>query len=452
MNQRTLFQSVIAELNLFGIENKFHDVSALPGLAVPEWVNGRTLYEIYVRAFSEEGTFDAVTRRLEALKNQGVDFLWLMPVYPLGRENRKGTMGSPYAVRDYFTVNPEFGVPRDFRRLVETAHALGMKIILDLVANHVAPDYAGFRGNRVSVMRDVNGRPTRRVADWSDVVDLDFTRANTRSHIIEVMEHWIGVYDVDGFRCDVAGLVPLDFWVDAARRIRQIKPDVFMLAEWESPQLHKEAFHASYDWSLYELMRRVITGQCSPARLIEWVKLKNATYPSRALSLRFLENHDKVRAVNVFGREAMAAFLVFVFSLDGVPLIYNGQEIGSTCACSLYEKSVINWTEKDQRIFNLISALVEVRKKHPALWGKRINALPSSAEQVLLYMKQVREESILIAVNFSAEMGQVQPENIAGLSHKSLVPLLGLGRPLPGMQPERIVLPPWSGEYFLIEG
>jgi len=396
------FAETLAAVQLFGIEKHFHDLSHVPGPTVPAWLNGATLYEIYVRAFSQEGTFAALTRRLPQLKDLGVGGLWLMPVFPVGQQCRKGTLGSPYAVSDYFTVNPEYGTEEDFNTLVREAHRLNLKVILDLVVNHVAPDYR-VHGTKTDILqRDARGNGRRRIADWSDVVDLDYEKEETRRHVLQVMRHWVERFDVDGYRCDVAGMVPRDFWDWAVPQLKKIKADIFLLAEWESPLLHLRAFHASYDWSLFELMKLVCGGELPVRRLAEWIQLKNSTYPQNALFMRFLENHDKERAAKIFGK-ALLPFLVFIFTIDGLPLIYNGQEIGATAYLNLFEKDEIAWGQKKEALYAALKRLIFLRRKYTALSSKsyRFEFLPDAPE--LLYMVRGRKEKLLVLINFGRQ-------------------------------------------------
>jgi len=396
------FQEILNSIHLFGMEKRFYDLSHLPGPVVPSWMYGTTIYEIYVRAFSREGTFSAVTERLPALKDLGVVGLWLMPVYPIGREGRKGRLGSPYAVRDYFTVNPEYGTEEDFKTLVQEAHRLGLKIILDMVLNHVAPDYQTHEAKGDLFQRDAAGNIRRRMADWSDIADLDYEKDETRRHALQVMRYWIEKFDVDGYRCDVAGMVPLDFWEWAVPQLKAIKPEIFFLAEWENPLQHREAFHATYDWSLFELMKLVHSGGLPARRLAEWIGLKNSVYPKNALYLRFLENHDKERAVTTFGA-AMLPFLVFIFTIDGLPLIYNGQEIGADGYLNLFEKEEIDWSQRNERLLLAVKRLIALRRQHAALSSKNYRFEFFAETPALLQMVRGQSKELLIVLNFSRQ-------------------------------------------------
>lgn len=447
------YKETVAALNITGIEKEFHDLGQQHGPPLPLWLEGQTIYEIYVRAFSTEGTLRAVTKKLSQITALGIKIIWLMPVYPIGLQSRKGSRGSSYAVKDYFRINPEYGSDEDFKELVETAHKAGLKVVLDMVANHVAPDYAALQEMPCLIKRDSKGLPARRIADWSDVADLDYANSLTRKHMLEVLCYWPQKFDIDGYRCDVAGFVPLDFWEQAAGELRQIKADFFMLAEWESPLLHKEAFHSSYDWSLYFLMRRVYDGKRKPGTLTDWMKLKTAIYPRNSLLLHFLENHDMPRAVEIFEGESFLPYLAFIFSVQGVPLLFNGQEIGSHTALSHYEKDEIRWTKEDTELRDLYSRLIHLRQEHKALCSKKITTLPvEDDDNVLVYIKDDGTERILVALNFSAKKIEVEI-NLKLFFHsgeKSFKPMLQKEEEL--IAGEKLVLwfKPFFAEYYLV--
>ncbi|MGD8867747.1 MAG: alpha-amylase family glycosyl hydrolase, partial [Gemmatimonadales bacterium] len=227
----------------------------------PEWTRSATIYELNTRQFTPEGTFAAAMAHLPGLKQLGVDIIWLMPIHKIGQLNRKGSLGSPYSVKDYYSVNPEFGSFDDLKRFVNAAHELGMHVILDWVANHTAWDNVLVREHPEWYERDWKGdfRPTP-WWDWSDIIDLDYQQEGLRRYMTEAMKYWVREADVDGFRCDVAGFVPVDFWNNVRRELDAIKP-IFMLAEWESRDLHAEAFDATYAWSWNEAMHRIATGE-----------------------------------------------------------------------------------------------------------------------------------------------------------------------------------------------
>ena len=255
---------------------------------VAPWMRDAVIYEVNVRQFTPEGTFAALQRHLPRLDSLGVDILWLMPVQPIGVKNRKGGLGSYYSIANYTQVNPEFGTPAEFRAFVDAAHRQGMRVILDWVANHTAwdhpwitahPDWYTRRPDgTISFPRDAEGRET----DWTDVADLNFDSAEIQRAMLREMRWWVDSMNVDGFRCDVAWGVPMDFWVDAKRELTAAKPDIFMLAESEGPQYHA-AFHATYAWEFHHLLNEVAKGTKGMAELDAYFDKDARTYPADAM-------------------------------------------------------------------------------------------------------------------------------------------------------------------------
>ena len=227
----------------------------------PEWTRNAVIYQINTRQFTQEGTFRAAERHLQELKALGVDILWLMPVHKIGEKNRKGSLGSPYSVQDYYSVSPELGALEDLKHFVAAAHAQGFHVILDWVANHTAWDNTLVKEHPEWYARDWRGdfHPTP-WWDWSDIIDLDYSDEGLRRYMTEAMKYWVKEAGIDGYRCDVAGFVPVDFWNNVRRELDAIKP-VFMLAEWESRDLHAEAFDATSAWSWYDAVHQVALGQ-----------------------------------------------------------------------------------------------------------------------------------------------------------------------------------------------
>ena len=262
-------------------------------IAHPQWARAATIYQLNQRQFTHEGTFQAAREHLPRLRRLGVDIIWLMPVNPIGEERRKGGLGSPYAVRDYRAVNPEFGSLRDLRSFVAAAHALGMKVILDWVANHTSWDNVLVAEHPEWYARDWKGdfRPTP-WWDWDDVIDLDYSHAGLRRYMTESMCYWVREADVDGFRCDVAGFVPLDFWEQARAELDAIKP-VFMLAEWEARDLHEAAFDMTYGWSWNETMHHIAVGRSDVTALHIFYAWNESSWPRDAIRMMFVSNHDK---------------------------------------------------------------------------------------------------------------------------------------------------------------
>ncbi|NCA21429.1 MAG: hypothetical protein EBS86_09880 [Crocinitomicaceae bacterium] len=238
----------------------------------PEWSKNATIYEVNVRQFTPEGTFQAFEKHIPRLKKMGVDILWFMPINPIGVKNRKGSLGSYYAVKDYKAVNPEFGNLDDFRHLVQTAHANGMKVIIDWVANHTSPDNVWVdQGHKDWYTLDSTGNLQPTIGtDWWDVADLNYDNKEMRKEMISSMNYWLTAADIDGFRCDVASWVPTDFWVDARKQLDATKK-VFMLAEAEEIEMHK-AFDMTYGWNLHHIMNEIAQGKKDVQEVYKYVK------------------------------------------------------------------------------------------------------------------------------------------------------------------------------------
>ena len=411
LNYQKVYNKFIKNYHIFGIETDYHDCSNIHGPIIPEWIENQTIYEIYVRAFSKEGTFKGVEKNLTKIQSLGIDVIWFMPIYPIGKLERKGSLGCPYSIKDYFNVNPEYGTNADFKKLVAMAHNLGMRVIIDLVINHVAHDYVNFRKHPELALHDKNGKPARKVADWSDVIDLDYSKKDTWHHVLDIMKYWIKEFDIDGYRCDVAGLVPTEFWEWAMPQIQSLKQDIFMLAEWESPLLHKKAFHSTYDWILYSIMLDVMKGKAPASDVMDWIETKKYIYPKNSLFLRFLENHDKVRAAELLKEKQLAVLLVLIFSLDGIPLIYNGQEIGASHYPSLFEKETIDWENKNLQINKLIKELILLRKNYRTLSSKNYKFIQHHHSKDILIFKKFNSNSLLVLINFSNRIIDISESN-----------------------------------------
>lgn len=269
------------EANKNEIEDKYQTHEYVK-LTHPEWSKNATIYELNTRQFSEEGTFKAAQRQLPRIKELGIDIIWLMPINPIGKKNRKGTLGSPYSVKDYFEVNPEFGTLQDLKNFVNEAHKLGMYVILDWVANHTAWDNVLVEKHPEWYAKDYKGdfRPTP-WWDWSDIIDLDYSKPGLREYMTEALKYWVKEADIDGYRCDVAGFVPLDFWNNARKELDAIKP-VFMLGEWESRDLHASAFDMTYAWDWNEKLHNICMGKADVNQLYIYYSWNERFFPKTA--------------------------------------------------------------------------------------------------------------------------------------------------------------------------
>ena len=375
----------------------------------PAWSKNAAVYQLNTRQFTPEGTFRAAAAHLPRLQELGVTIIWLMPVHEIGVQNRKGSLGSPYSVKDYYRINPEFGTLEDLKHFVAAAHDHGMYVILDWVANHTAWDNPLVAAHPEWYARDWKGdfRPTP-WWDWSDIIDLDYSQPDLRRYMTEAMRYWVRETDIDGYRCDVAGFVPVDFWENARRELEAIKP-VFLLAEWESRDLHARAFDMTYAWSWNEAVHRICTGQADVGSLFVYYSWNESAFPAHSLRMTFVSNHDHNAWEGTmwerFGAGLEAAIVLSVVG-DGMPLIYNGQEAGNRKRLEFFEKDSIEW--QDHRIGTLYRHLLALLKKNTALWHARWGALmhrvPNNHERkVLSFVRRNERDKVFFVLNFSAD-------------------------------------------------
>lgn len=392
----------------------------LPARPSEDWVRDAVIYEVYLRSFSKEGSFKALQRRLPELKDLGVTVVWLMPIHPVGELNRKGTLGSPYAVQDFYEVNPEFGTLDDFKSLVNEVHKQGMKIIIDLVINHTSWDSRlitehtdWFTKNRVGAIIAPN-------PDWHDVADLNYNQHELRKYMIQMMEYWVRDIGIDGYRCDVAELVPTDFWDLARKQLDKIKP-VMMLSEGTLPEHHVEAFDLTYSWNVYDVFEKIIKGSTLITVFDDVFKNESFQFPQSSLRLRFNTNHDKNAwdnpAIIKFTPQGAKATAVFTFTYPGVPLVYNGEEAGNDKKLDLFEKVEIDWSKNPdfRRLYKQLSTL---RATHAALRrGEFVRVENSDNQKVYSFLRKLQDDQVVVVINFSTRERQVElkiPESIKG--------------------------------------
>lgn len=384
-------------------------VPAVVRIEHPEWARNAAIYELNTRQFTAQGTFDAARAHLPRLRDLGVDIVWLMPIHPIGEARRKGTLGSPYAVRDYLAVNPEFGTLEDFREFVAAAHELGLYVIIDWVANHTAWDNPMIEAHPEWYTRDERGEITHVPdTDWTDVADLDYTQPALREYMAQALEYWVREVGIDGYRCDVAGMVPGDFWSDVRRRLDAIRP-VFMLAEWEDPALHIDAFDATYAWSWYDLMHRIAMGRADVRALSEYYADDARAWPEDSLRMTFVSNHDKNTwdgtQFEQFGAALEAAIVLSVVG-DGMPLLYNGQEAGNRKRLEFFEKDAIVW--RDDPLADFYRSLFGLLEDNRALWhgrqGGPMTLIANDApRRVLSFVRRHAQEQVFAILNLSPE-------------------------------------------------
>ena len=375
--------------------------------AHPDWTYNSVMYEVNIRQFSPEGTFAGVEAQLPRLKDLGVDILWLMPMYEIGTEGRKGTLGSYYAISDYKKVNPEFGTMEDFEHLLAEAHELGFKVILDWVANQTAPDNVWMTEKPDNFYeRDSLGNAIWEY-DWTDTRSLNYDNQEVWYAQDDAMRFWLEK-GVDGFRCDAAGEVPAEFWKGILPKMNADYPDAYLLAEAERDNLADpaETFDANYAWELHHLLNSLAQGRKTVDDLKEYIVRDAARFPKEAFRLTFTSNHDENSwSGTEFEREGAAAdaCAVLCFTLPGSqPLIYTGQEIGLSRRLEFFEKDPItDWSANAYTTF--WKKLVDLKHGNPALAagekGGPIRFL-DAPEGVIAFSRKVKGNEVIVAANF----------------------------------------------------
>lgn len=378
----------------------------------PEWSRDAVLYQINTRHFTPEGTFTAAQAELPRLSEMGVDILWLMPIHPIGEVNRKGTLGSPYSVQDYYAVNPEFGTEEDFRSFVDAAHAQGFKVILDLVANHTAWDnqLATDHPDWYEKTWDGSFRPTP-WWDWSDIIDLDWSQPGVREHVGGAMEYWVREFEIDGYRADVAGYVPVDFWNTMRARLDAIRP-VFMLGEVQDTAFHRASFDATYAWDWHHTSKDIARGDGNATSFFGYYAENESLWPREAMRMTYIENHDSNAWEGTIYENygpALEAMTALAFTGEGLPLIHNGMEACNAKRLEFFERDPIDWSQGDDCSYGtLLTDLIAFRDANPALhngqWGARMSQVVNDQpEQLLAWVRQQDGNKVVGLFNLSGE-------------------------------------------------
>lgn len=375
----------------------------------PEWSYNAVLYEMNIRQMTVEGTFKAATAHLERLKNLGVDVIWLMPVFPIGIKNRKGTLGSFYSIRDYCAVNEEFGSMAEFDTFVETAHNLGLKVILDWVANHTSRDNKWLTNKPLDwYERDDDGE-AKIPWDWSDTAQLNYQNKEVWQGQIEAMKFWITEHNIDGFRCDMAMLTPIEFWQVVRFSLQQIKPDIFLLAEAEEDNLFQNAFDACYSWNLHHTMCDVAQNKTKVFALRDRIYTDLRRFPKWSMRMTFTSNHDENSwSGSEFTRfgNALEPMTALTFLLpQSMPLIYTGQEVGYDHSFAFFEKDAIpNFDEN--RYTELYRKLCAIYHSHRALQsadrgGSFIEIDNNAPDCLMTFVREVEGDRVVVIANLS---------------------------------------------------
>lgn len=344
------------------------------------------LYEVYVRNHGPNGTFEDVINDLGRIKALGVDVIWLMPIHPIGKENKKGTLGCPYSIKDYRKINPEYGTLQDFQKLLDDAHRRDLKIMIDVVYNHTSHDSLLVTEKPEFFHQDVHGKPITTVPAWSDVIDLKHPNQDLQSYLIETMLYWVNL-GVDGFRCDVASIIPLSFWLEAKERVEEINPNFIWLAEsvhtaWvierrqhgleaqSDAELYR-AFDLTYDYDLWPIWQAAVLGRAPVLRYLEMVTYQKGIYPADFIKMRCVENHDNPRIMALAPDETSAqAWTAFEIFTQGAFLIYAGQESGASHAPSLFDIDKIIWA--DYSLQDWLRKLLSIKKMNVFRSGEQI--------------------------------------------------------------------------------
>lgn len=375
----------------------------------PEWSYNAVLYEMNIRQMTVEGTFKAATAHLERLKNLGVDVIWLMPVFPIGIKNRKGTLGSFYSIRDYCAVNEEFGSMAEFDTFVETAHNLGLKVILDWVANHTSRDNKWLTNKPLDwYERDDDGE-AKIPWDWSDTAQLNYQNKEVWQGQIEAMKFWITEHNIDGFRCDMAMLTPIEFWQVVRFSLQQIKPDIFLLAEAEEDNLFQNAFDACYSWNLHHTMCDIAQNKTKVFALRDRIYTDLRRFPKWSMRMTFTSNHDENSwSGSEFTRfgNALEPMTALTFLLpQSMPLIYTGQEVGYDHSFAFFEKDAIpNFDEN--RYTELYRKLCAIYHSHRALQsadrgGSFIEIDNNAPDCLMTFVREVEGDRVVVIANLS---------------------------------------------------
>ncbi|MDQ2800332.1 MAG: alpha-amylase family glycosyl hydrolase [Armatimonadota bacterium] len=363
----------------------------------PGWLPSAVIYEVNTSVFSPQGNFAGILARMDQLQKLGVTTLWLMPIHPVGQVK---SFGSLYCVRDYYGINPKYGTADDFRRLIKEAHRRKMKVVMDLVADHTAWDNPWITAHPDWYKHDAKGQIVPPNDAWKDVAGLDFASPGLRRAMLDVMRYWVRDFDIDGYRCDAAEMVPVDFWETARVEVKKIKPQFLMLAEAARPDLMAQAFDLDYGWPLLRAMQDVMGKGAPASRLQETWEAERLRFRPGALHMQISDDHDEERATVTFGAAGARVASALLLTLDGVPLLYNGMEVGDT---GKWEPIV--WDRSgaaSTRAF--YQQLLALRRSHPALqqgataWQKN-----SDPARILTYTRRGNGEEFLVAINVSKQ-------------------------------------------------
>lgn len=384
--------------------NKWSNLDASQINGHPAWMMQGNIYEVNVRQYTPEGTFNAFAKHLDRLKAMGVETIWFMPINPISKLDRKGTLGSYYAVSDYTAINPEFGTFDDFKKLVQAIHDKGMKVLIDWVPNHTGADHRWITEHPEFFVKDNSGKAA--VAfDWSDTRQLDYKNPIMQDSMIAAMKFWVKGTNIDGFRCDVAWNVPASFWNKSIPQLRKMK-NLFMLAEGDSTYLPKSGFDAVYPWHMFKMMEKVAKGEKTALALDSINKENEMLYPANTIQMYFTSNHDENSwnhaDFGTFPGAVHAPFAVFSQTMkNSIPLIYSGQEEPVLRALEFFEKDPITFKNFEREKF--YKTLLELRKRNEALSANTSfkKVLVGDEKAVYAYVREKGNKKVFVILNFS---------------------------------------------------
>jgi glycosidase len=381
----------------------------------PEWSKNAVLYEVNVRQYTPEGTFNAFAEHLTRLKNLGVDVLWFMPTYPIGEVNRKGKLGSYYSVKDYMDVNPEFGTIDDFQSVIDKAHELGMYVVLDWVPNHTSWDNQMTKDHPEWYMKDSSGKFTPPIGtDWTDVIQLDWSQKGLQDYMISAMAFWVKM-GVDGFRVDHPHNTPKEFWERARTELNAIKP-VLMLAEIEEPTYYLEkGFDMNYAWEMHHLMNSIAQGKDSVKALVKYYNEEWAVYPNNAYRLQFLTNHDEnswAGTIDSLMGDSQKAFATLIFTGQGIPLIYSGQETCLDKKLRFFVRDTIKWVTCD--LTGFYASLIRLKKGNEAIWngdfgGPMVKIKTNKDKRIFAFYREKGGNRVVVFLNLTKKNVTFKP-------------------------------------------
>lgn len=392
------------------------------------------IYQVYVRNHTTEGTFKALANDLMRIKKLGVDVIYLLPIHPISTSNRKGELGSPYAISDYRAINSELGTLSDFKQLVAKIHDLGMKVMIDVVFNHTGHDSKLYR-EHPEFFYLKNGKPGNKVGEWWDIIDLDFTKPVLWKYLTETLLYWVSE-GVDGFRCDVAPLIPLDFWIQARKALSAVKPDILMLSESVDPSFIRylrgegfiahadaemyQAFDLLYDYDVYHYFREYLIGKGTLEEYLEKMRMQDYILPANYSKMHFLENHDQQRIFHYLKNpDQVANWTAFFMFNKGSALIFGGQEVEADHLPDLFNKDTVKWDFSKTKIQSLLKKMINIKHNDEMTSGKRFT-IEKSTKNVIVCHYEYEGYFVYGVFNVGNEKGKITLNLADGIYENTL--------------------------------